>query len=86
MNNYIHINTQADLDNFIKINYTQEQINAINEYSGNVNSPLFEYKGGYYRHFNQLLRANAEHLQTDYDITGLNTFISSFSINTDLIT
>lgn len=86
MNNYIQIGSQANLDVFIKNNYTQEQINTIAEYSGNVDSPLFEYKGGYYRHFNQLIRAKAEQNQTDYDIMGLNAFLSSFSVNTNLIT
>lgn len=86
MNKYIQIKSQEELDSFITSNYTQEQIDSIAEHSGNVDSPLFEYKGGYYRHFNQLLRAKAEHLQTDYDITGLNAFISSFSVNSDLIT
>lgn len=85
MNKYIQIGSQEELNAFINNNYTKKQIKTIAEFASRSDSPLFEYKGGFYRHFNQLLRARLEDQEADYDITGLNAFISSFSVNTDLI-
>ena len=79
MEKYTKLKTKEDLDNWLKRNYTKEQMDYLQSEANNPDSSLFFYYGEGYKIYNRYLRDGIENQQEDYDIIGLQKMVCSFS-------
>ena len=85
MEKYTKLKTKEDLDNWLKRNYTKEQMDYLQSEANNPESSLFFYYGEGYRIYNRYLRNGIENQQKDYDIVGLRNLFCSFSTVENII-
>lgn len=85
MEEYIEIKTEAELDAWIKRNYTNEQLAFLKESIANVDSPLFFFIGEGYRRINRKLRNSPQQEKGDSRINELQKLVCSFSVSENII-
>ena len=74
---FYRFSTPESVDEWVKIHYTQEEINRINIEFQDSESALSEYKGNYSKVINYYVRKELENNQNTYNIAELQAFLFS---------
>lgn len=72
-----------DVRQWVSLHYSAEQLAIVTVGIG-VDSPLADYKGGFFRIMNEYLRAGATKSE-DYDIVGLQTMLLGCNLPDDIV-
>lgn len=73
---YKNFSNSQEVREWVLDNYSCAELDEV-DVTKNKDTPLYDYKGGFYRIMNEYLRGGFEEEQTEYDIKGLQTFLKS---------
>ncbi|MCD7823908.1 MAG: hypothetical protein LUG86_07855 [Oscillospiraceae bacterium] len=82
---YRKLSTPEDVEQWVKLNYSDEEIAKITEYQNSSDSPLQKYKGGMYRWINSMVRGGYTEKNEECDIPELQMFLSSWILDDDIV-
>ena len=81
---FYKFSTPESVSDWIKIHYTQEDLDSIDKELHNSESALSEYRGNYSKVINDYVRKGQENNQKTYDIVKMQEFLTSRIIDDNI--
>lgn len=82
---YRKLSTPEDVEQWVKLNYSDDEILEITEYRNDIEFPLLWYKGDGYKQINGALRKCQTKKTEDFDIPKIQRFLNSKVIMDDIV-